>query len=796
MKLKKYANRLFIAVLAFVAVACVDETYRLDEVSTEVTLVEESTTLPLGNLKKKTIGELLGDQEVEGLVKDENGNYTFCIEGEAQEVTVEGITTSFDIPTTESSFDVAMPSLDFDNGLISITASEDIDSNIEGLSDYITEGSLPSFLPEFPKFSGSYVKTFDYDDAHIHFDVPEQIDGISKIYFNDREAGHRGAPLRLTVDLNGFAGINGGGKLNFHLSQNGGEFTLLDAGNNVLCVSNSYDMEYIIESGVDKIDFVVYVESITNTKPLNDDHSFDLDLSMECNVDYEIQAKAGSFNTTKMPRMELAAEFEYGDAEVVLNDDCDLINFDEAEGFDININNMPEQVVSINGVALKEGTELTLYTNGLEWFSQIGLAQDLVVEVSLPEFLVLRSLSGAGYEYSEATHTITTTAEAIAKGLAIGFEGLNFGAEGIVPENGTISLHFAPAIRAYIDNECGIRVSQLLPDEDSLHISAGIMGTTAELLSVSGRVSYSDTRTQNFALSGMSDLNLSIGGIGLSPVIFINVVNPLTIDAFISASVAVVNESDRVVRFEDVKIKKAEYINSEVVPTTTRLVLGKADRRAEYSDEQYTFVECDMEALLSGSLPEEISIDLSFEAKSDEIITLYTSEQFTLSYDYSLSLPLEPNDTLNISYSDVVEVGDIFEMVSDFENVSLRDIVLVVDVATTIPLAFGAEVELLDADENPTNVKAVLPEGHDKIVGSNDGVKESRSELRIGLVLGDDGSVANLKDVRNLGFSLQAMGVAEDKASLNENQYIEAAIKLQVAGVTLDIKDFMGSNEE
>ena len=40
------------------------------------------------------------------------------------------------------------------------------------------------------------------------------------------------------------------------------------------------------------------------------------------------------------------------------------------------------------------------------------------------------------------------------------------------------------------------------------------------------------------------------------------------------------------------------------------------------------------------------------------------------------------------------------------------------------------------------------------------------------------------------------MGVAEDKASLNENQYIEAAIKLQVAGVTLDIKDFMGSNEE
>ena len=796
MKLKKYANRLLVAVLAVAAVACVDESYRLDEVSTEVTLVEESTTLPLGNLKKKTIGDLLGDQEIEGLVKDENGNFTFSVDGEPQSITIDGITTSFEIPSTESSFEVEMPSLNFDNGVIEISAFEEISSNIAGLSDYITEGELPSFLPEFPKFGGNYTKTFDYEDAHIHFDVPEQIDAIHKIYFKDVETGHHGAPIHISVDLNGFADINGGGVLNFQLKQNGGEFTLLNADNSVLCVSDSYEVEYIVESGAETIDFVVYVESITNHKALNPDHSFDLDLSMECNVDYEIQAKAGSFNTTQLPRMELSAKFEYGDAEVVLNNNIDLINFEDAAGFDININDMPEQVVSINGVELKEGTELALFTHGLEWLAESGLAEDLVVEVTLPEFLVLHSLGSVDYEYDQSGHKITTSAAAIGKGLTIGFDGIDFGAEGLVPENGTITLHFAPAIKAHFDHEGDIKVSQLLPDAGKIEVSAGILGTTAELLSVSGRVNYSDTQTQTFALSGVEDLNIYIGGIGLSPVIFINIVNPLTIDAVLSAAVSVPEDAERSLSIDNVVIKKAEYVNNEIVPTTTQLVLGKADRRAEFSDAQYTFVECDMENLLRGSIPNEIRMDLSFAAISDEVMTLYTSDVFTISYDYALSLPLEPNEDLNIRYSDSVEVGDIFDVVSDYENISLRDIKVIMDVKTTIPLAFGAEVVLLDADENPSNVKAILHEGHDAIVGSKDGVTESRSELIIELELGEDDSVANLKDVRNISFEVEAFGVAQDKVGLNENQYIEASLKLQVAGVSLDIKDFIDSDEE
>ena len=75
MKLQKYACRIFAAMLIVVATACVDKDYRIDEVSGEVTLISGKTKLHIGGLEQKSLGELLGDTEVEGLDKDANGNF-------------------------------------------------------------------------------------------------------------------------------------------------------------------------------------------------------------------------------------------------------------------------------------------------------------------------------------------------------------------------------------------------------------------------------------------------------------------------------------------------------------------------------------------------------------------------------------------------------------------------------------------------------------------------------------------------------------------------------------------------
>ena len=76
MRLKNYLYRLTGAISAFALLACVDDSFNLDDVSTEVTLGSGTTTLPLGYLENKTLEELLGG-DIEGLLKDEEGNLSY-----------------------------------------------------------------------------------------------------------------------------------------------------------------------------------------------------------------------------------------------------------------------------------------------------------------------------------------------------------------------------------------------------------------------------------------------------------------------------------------------------------------------------------------------------------------------------------------------------------------------------------------------------------------------------------------------------------------------------------------------
>lgn len=83
----------FMAVCVVLFTACIDEGYRLDEVSTEVTIGQGTTTVPLGYINNKSIGELLGKTEVdvEGLEVDEEGNYLFTYSGVGEPLSIEGV---------------------------------------------------------------------------------------------------------------------------------------------------------------------------------------------------------------------------------------------------------------------------------------------------------------------------------------------------------------------------------------------------------------------------------------------------------------------------------------------------------------------------------------------------------------------------------------------------------------------------------------------------------------------------------------------------------------------------------
>ena len=801
MKVKNLIYHTLVVVCAVVFVSCVDRDFNLNEVSNEVTLGSGTTTLPLCKLEKQSIDDMLGNLEFEGLTKDEDGNYLFSYASQREQITIEGVPTSFEIPKVESSFDVLFPEFALSGMGVTMSNYDDIVIDYAGLSSYIdstTQGvyTLPD-IPglTYPSFSGRYDNVFNYEDAHLHIDIPEQIDAIHKIYFKDKESGHHGAPMHISVDLNGLADINGGGIIHFSISQQGGNFTLLDENDNVVCNGNSYEVVHIVESGDKSIDLVLYVESITNDRALNPDHSLDVDLSMTCDVDFELQSKPGTFDVGNKPTMSFVADFEFGDAEVVINNNIDIITYDGGEGFDININNLPAEVKSINTIALQPGAELTLFTDGLEW---LGDNADVIEVVAhLPDYLVLHSLDGVEYEYSDEGHQITTTIADLNDGVVIGLDAIDFGEEGIVPENGTINLHFAPEMRAHFNTDADIRVSNLILDSENLRVTAGIDRTNIELRSISGKIAYDYTQELSFELPSLQDIDFEFGGLGLSPVFVINVENPLTIDAGMSAEIIPVVEGavceERTIRLTDIAIKAASVSGDVVTPTQTQLVLGKADRRDEYSDERYTFVECDIDNLLVGAIPERVDIKLTLNTDADKRITLYTSENFNVGYDYALSLPLEFDKTLNIKYESEVDfvISDV-TMPAEFKA---GDMALIADVVTTIPLDFSVDVELLDAEGNPVQAQLVLADGADRVRGSEDGVTEANSTLRMEFKLGGDGDIDQLFDIGSIHLKLEAMGASDNAVKINANQYIFATLKLELTGgITVDLESLLSKD--
>lgn len=792
MILKNYACRCMVAVCAFVLVACVDDTYRLDEVSTEVTLAGGTTTLPLGKLSPKTIGDLIGDMEVEGLECDSEGNYSFSYSGSGQTIEFDGVADGFTVPGSENRFEVQYPSFNFSMEGVVIDAEDDVVINNDVLADKlpVTAGALPSYLvSSIPNIEGAFEKSFSGEDMHLLFDLPEQVDNIRMITFKDIESGHHGAPMHLTVDFNGLAGINGGGSVNFDIELSGGIFRIVDEDNNVV-EGTEYKKDYTVEPGAEKLDFVIYVESIENTASLNDKHQLDIPLELSCNMTFDLAVKAGDFDLDDKPHFSLYADFQYGDAEIVMNNDVSLVEYHPEEPQTIKIANLPSELKSVNVIELAEDTMLNFYAHGLEW---LGDTADMVaVEVVLPEYLVLNAVNGAGYEYDKLTHTLSTTMADISDGVQLAIERLDFGSEGLSPDaDGVIALDLSFDINAHFTGSEGIKVSSLIHDKD-LVITTGIEEIELHVKSVSGRVDYTYSYEQDFAIN-MGDFNIGdlyVEGIGLSPVIAIELLNTLTLPLNVEGVLK--DDTTRELKLGDIEIKPAVYEGGVVVPTKTTLIIALEERREEFVGQDVVFVAVDFDELLEGSIPSMLSVKLDVGVDSSKVQTLYMAEKFEIKYDYSISLPIALSDKLGVRYSDEFGgLNSVFSQVAEYD-VKVGDVTFIAEIENTTPLAFAAEVALIDADGEPVDLDITFEEGYDRINGSKDGVTPAKTTLRINVGGGAGISVVELAKVDGVIFTLVAESDADGSVAINKNQSVSATLALELSGgITVDVKDFI-----
>ena len=430
MKLKNYAYRCMAVVCAIVAVACVDEDFSFDKVSKEVSVIDGKTTLPIGSLEKQTLGSLLGaDTELPaGFVKNEDGSYTFTDGMEPESAGLGDFDlsqlTSFTLDRMASEFDVDLPSLSFDAPALKVDAQTPINTDIAPVQDFLatvnsygvqvdtTEGTIPDNLdvalqyiwPDFvwPSFETSYSET--YNDKFT-FDVPEQIAGVNKIYFERvDENGPDGAPFRLSVDLNGLAGISNGGDVVIALSMPDNVTFKINKKDNPV---NSYSETIHVEPGQQNIDFNIYFEYIDASAVDVVDGKFDMELGMTCEVGFKFGTKSGSYNLNQKPTIELYSEFKLKDAEVEFASNATIMDFELEEPFDIQIPNLPEQIKSINRIELTENTALNLFIDGFDALKESG--EYISIDMTLPEFLDLEAPADAQYLYDAENHKITTS---------------------------------------------------------------------------------------------------------------------------------------------------------------------------------------------------------------------------------------------------------------------------------------------------------------------------------------------------------------------------------------------------
>ena len=789
MKLQKYACRIFAAMLIVATTACVDSDFRIDEVSGEVTLITGKTKVYVGALDQMTLGDLLGDTEVEGLEKDAEGNYAYTYSGKGETIKIEDFENKFTIPGTESSFSVEYPSFSLDMEGVIIDEDADIVVNTDLLSQLGT-GTLPeALLSQIPSLKGSFSKTFSGDDMHLLFDVPEQVDNIKSITFKDIESGHHGAPLHLTVDFAGLAGVNGGGKVNIQLGLQGGKFRMLDANNQLVCEGNEYQEEYTIEHGADKLDFVLYIESLENTTQLNANHALDLPIELSCDVTFDIATKAGNFDLSKRPSFSLYADFEYGDAEILMNHDAKILEYTPTEFTKINVTNLPKEVKAINSIELADGAVIDFYAHGLDWLGENG--DKVLIEVAMPEYLILHAVPGAGYEYDEERHVLKTTISDINDGVNIEIDRLDFGAEGLVPdENGSLQLELGFDVNAYFANDATLTLSSL-EHSGAVVISTGISEVDLSLKSISGVVDYSYVFEPKEPIAlDVEGIDVEIGGLGISPVITLNIENPLTIPLQLEGKLF--DDCGREIELK-ATLNPATYENGKVVSALNKVVI--ANKKPAY---ECIFVEVDFDNELKGKLPSMFDFEFTVSVSGDTVQTLYVPEKLEINYDYNVTIPVALNDKLSISYAgEAAELNEIFAQLEGY-NVRVGDVVVVAEVTNTTPLALEAEAELFNVDGSKSDAQVAFEEGHGRIGGSKDGVTPEVSTLR--LALGTDGGngivVDDLTSIDKLTFAVSAASDAVGDVALRDEQYIAVKLWIEIdGGITIDINDFIASEE-
>ena len=472
-------KRLFgytVAITAAAATACIDNRYDLDNVSTEITVGGDEIIVPLGQVKEKNLGELIGNDIAD--LSDENGVYTAKFIDDHDSFNIDGISlpritnispdisavtfsapvlpSTFDFSSVTSSFLLDYPDLDTAPAIDPIAVTSAIAGGIP-----LPSGNIPALGERTVQMSG-------YADFRGTFSLVPEIAHINKIYLGDASTPY-GAPLDITLALNGMKDINGGGTLDFK-AVFPSNYELTDENGrpigNRLSVSGS-----AVAAGTDKIAVRAFIRSID----LRDIPVSDGVLKIADIVEYEFtlrfDAVAGYYNSTYPPEFTLAANPACKDVEVI----TDVIRISDSSHTTemvYTFNGIPEGVRSIDRIVFSDAP-IRMSVGGLEW-----LKSDIpAATIALPSNFVFAN-DGKGY-LDTSTNTLTAPLRTLQQGIELEIRSIDCTQGNVELKNGQLTLKSGIEIRlSEIPAGETFLLSEITPDASPVNVTTSIDAST------------------------------------------------------------------------------------------------------------------------------------------------------------------------------------------------------------------------------------------------------------------------------------------------------------------------------
>ena len=523
------------AVLAFVG--CIDREFDIADVSKEVTVGGEELIVPLADIGKATVEDLLKNNEL--VESGENGVYQISFSSYGDDPTkfekfsIEGV----EIPKIESispevePITFSMESMPSSLQLSPISHTFDVDfpiiNNIMSVEPIVLEQDLGIKLPDLLKSQSSgaiddnILTTLNNlnlativakpDDGLIasfnaEIKILEEIKQIDWVEFGCNEHPF-GTPFSITINLHGLSDINGGGEIDLNVKFPEGYYLRDENGNDFpQATHNILNKKVEIAAKQKEISVLVYLHRIYYGDESVKDGVLKINDNISCDYNLSLNLCKGSYNLNPMPKLTLEAAPKYKDIEVVINH-FEVPNLEHSLYY--SFNGIPNGV-SVEKVAFTDNTELTVSLKGLEWCkikdALSGADVSPKIEVILPtsmrfkehELLTERvgeAINGSGQIADR--NILLATASELSNGITLSLKSIEcLNNDNIKQENGSLIIDEKIVISVHMESIDGhaVLISSLTPPED-FNVSVNISEVQLMLDLKETKVTWSEDKS-------------------------------------------------------------------------------------------------------------------------------------------------------------------------------------------------------------------------------------------------------------------------------------------------------------